>query len=229
MTWRGLIPEHDRELSLRSGRGREVEPGTRPALVLVDITYGFTGRDRSRVEDAMAVYPNACGPAAWAAVDVAAALLAEARRAGVPVFYTAGLAEHRAALAGRAADKHSRRDAQPADRDEIVAELAPEPAEVVIRKARPSAFFGTPLVSALVDLGRDTLIVAGGTTSGCVRASVVDAFSYGFRVLVVEDAVFDRVELSHAVNLFDIEQKYASVQPAAEVIRYLRELPEEST
>jgi nicotinamidase-related amidase len=77
----------------------------------------------------------------------------------------------------------------------------------------------------LVRSEADTLIVTGGTTSGCIRATVVDAFSYNYPVIVVEDAVFDRGELSHAVNLFDMDQKYANVMPGDAVLRYLAELP----
>ena len=87
-----------------------------------------------------------------------------------------------------------------------------------------SAFFGTPLMTYLNDLDRDTLIITGATTSGCVRATVADAFSFGFHVIVVEDGVFDRGEVSHAINLFDMDQKYADVLSSSEVIEYLEKL-----
>jgi maleamate amidohydrolase len=77
----------------------------------------------------------------------------------------------------------------------------------------------------LNDLDRDTLIITGATTSGCVRATVADAFSYGFHVIVAEDGVFDRGEVSHAINLFDMDQKYADVMPSADVLVYLETLP----
>jgi nicotinamidase-related amidase len=88
-------------------------------------------------------------------------------------------------------------------------------------KTKPSLFHGTPLIDLLVREGADTLVVIGGTTSGCIRATVVDAFSYNFPVLVVEEAVFDRGEVRHAVNLFDLDQKYANVVSAAEARVYL--------
>jgi nicotinamidase-related amidase len=227
MSWRELIPRRDRELSARSGRGRRLAPGARPALIVIDVTYGFTGRDRGPIEAAIAEYPNACGEPAWRAVDAIRPVLAEVRRQGLPVLHTAGVSDAGATLGGRANEKHGRRAAQPADAAQIVEELAPVSGEVVIRKARPSAFFGTPLISALIDARVDTLLVAGCTTSGCVRATVVDAFSFGLRTLVVEDGVFDRVELSHAVNLFDIDQKYGDVRQAADVLDYLANLPKE--
>ena len=92
---------------------------------------------------------------------------------------------------------------------DFVAEIAPQPGDVLIPKKHPSAFFATPLASHLIDLQADTLVVTGCTTSGCVRGSVVDAFAFNFRVLVAEDAVYDRSRVSHAVNLFDMSEKYA--------------------
>lgn len=93
----------------------------------------------------------------------------------------------------------------------IVPELAPRGDELVVRKTVPSAFFGTSLAAWLTQRGVQTLVVAGCVTSGCVRASVVDAMSLGFRPLVVSDCVGDRALGPHEANLFDMEQKYAAV------------------
>src|SRR5680860_46161 len=109
-------------------------------------------------------------------------------------------------------------------RYEIVEQAAPVPGEVVLRKTAPSAFFGTPLMSHYNSLGIDTLIVCGESTSGCVRASVIDARSYRFNVIVVEECVYDRHEASHAMNLFDMNQKYADVLPLNDVVTYLDKL-----
>ncbi|WP_104012907.1 isochorismatase family protein [Burkholderia anthinoferrum] len=100
----------------------------------------------------------------------------------------------------------------------IVAQLAPRKGELVVRKNVPSAFFGTPLAAWLTQRGVRTLLVAGAVTSGCVRASVVDAMQYGFRPFVVADCVGDRALGPHEANLFDMHQKYASVAPLAEVL-----------
>ena len=91
-------------------------------------------------------------------------------------------------------------------------------------KKHPSAFFGTPLASYLINTGADTLVVTGCTTSGCVRGTVVDGFAYNFRVMVPQDAVFDRSEVSHAVNLFDMSEKYADVMPTEDILTALRSI-----
>ena len=104
--------------------------------------------------------------------------------------------------------------------------LTPIDGEVVLRKTAPSAFWGTPLVGHLISLGVDTLVVAGESTSGCVRATVVDGKSSRFRVLIPEPCVFDRDEASHAINLYDLDQKYADVLPLDEVLDYLRSVPD---
>lgn len=100
----------------------------------------------------------------------------------------------------------------------IVPELAPAKGELVVRKTVPSAFFGTTLAPWLTQHGVQTLLVAGAVTSGCVRASVVDAMSWGFRPLVVADCVGDRAIGPHDASLFDMAQKYATVAPLDEAL-----------
>jgi nicotinamidase-related amidase len=110
------------------------------------------------------------------------------------------------------------------DGSEIMPDIAPGPKDIVIKKQKPSAFFGTNLLSYLVLLGADSLIVTGSTTSGCVRASVLDAFSNNYRVTVVEDGCFDRSQASHAINLCDMNAKYADVIKSDEVLAYFEML-----
>lgn len=224
-TWRDVIPARDRAVYEAGGYGRRDALGTRPALIVIDVTYGFTGRRREPILDSIRSYPNSCGEAGWDAIAPIGRVLAAARRAQAPVYFTGGLTEQRSEHVGRWREKHPRTLEQPADAEEIVAELAPSRDETVVRKTKPSAFHGTPLVSSLVDRRVDTLVVTGCTTSGCVRATVIDSFSYGFHTAVVEDGVFDRGELSHAVNLFDMDQKYANVMPSDAVVAYLDALP----
>lgn len=101
---------------------------------------------------------------------------------------------------------------------DFVAEVAPRENDILLPKKHPSAFFGTPLASYLVNFGVDTLIVTGCTTSGCVRGSVVDGFAYNWRITVPHDAVYDRSAVSHAVNLFDMSYKYADVMSTDDVL-----------
>jgi len=106
----------------------------------------------------------------------------------------------------------------------FVEEVAPLEGDILLPKKHPSAFFGTPLVSHLVDLGVDTLFIVGCTTSGCIRASAVDAFAYNFRVIIPHDAVYDRSETVHKVNLFDLSQKYADIVDTAEAVDLVKRI-----
>jgi maleamate amidohydrolase len=103
----------------------------------------------------------------------------------------------------------------------IRSDFKPQPGDVVITKQRASVFFGTPLVAHLTQLGVRTVIICGESTSGCVRASAVDAYSHGFHVVLVEECCFDRSLLSHKVNLFDLHHKYADVMKIDEVVAHL--------
>jgi len=205
--WDDVIGDDER---LVATRYRARPPGRRPALLLVDCYRKVFGDRPQPLAEAIEEYPSSCGLAGWAALPHLEALLEGARAAGVPVLHTTedvlpgdpgGGVTQRAPV--------PRRDA--ADGLEFVVPLRPREGETVVRKSRASAFFGTPLSTWLRQLDVDTLVVAGETTSGCVRATAVDAYSHGFSVVVVEEAVFDRSALSHAVALFDLHLKYASV------------------
>ena len=225
--WRSIIGPRDRAAYAAAGYGERVRPGRRPVLLVVDVTYGFIGRERLPIFESIARYPNSCGEAGWDALEVIARLLPAARALGRPVVYSAGFRQLGIPGVGLWAEKHPRASAAPADAEDIPAEIAPAPGDVLLPKTKPSLFHGTPLLELLVQAQADTVIMTGGTTSGCIRATVVDAFSYNLPVIVVEDAVFDRGDLSHAVNLFDMDQKYANVMPSDEVLRYLAELAPE--
>jgi nicotinamidase-related amidase len=108
-----------------------------------------------------------------------------------------------------------------ADAFTIRPEWAPQPGDVVITKQRASGFFGTPLTAHLTQLGIDTIIIIGESTSGCVRASTVDGYSNGYHMVMVEECCFDRSEISHKVNLFDLHHKYADVMKVDEVVATL--------
>jgi nicotinamidase-related amidase len=112
-----------------------------------------------------------------------------------------------------------------ADGNTIVPEIAPGPDDLVVYKQKPSAFHGTNLLSWLMLLGADSLLVTGTTTSGCVRATVLDAFSNNFRVSIVEEGCFDRAQASHAINLCDMHAKYADVIKLDESLAFIQSLP----
>lgn len=224
--WSDVIPASDLETYQAGGFGASQSPGARPALLVIDVTYGFTGSEGLSLAEAVREYRTACGPSAWAAVRVIADLIDAARAAGVPVIYTRGRTVRQTAALGGWAVKNQRAAEDIAAgerRNTIVAPLAPQDGDLVIEKDKPSGFFGTPLMSHLVTLGVDTVVVTGGTTSGCVRATVVDAFSYNLRVIVPQEAVFDRAVVPHKVNLFDLHSKYAQVEPAQQTLAYLRQ------
>ena len=220
--WRDLIPEPERAAYAAAGYGRRAPRGERPALLVVDCTYRFVGLP-APIEESLAVYPSSTGQRAWEAVSRARLLLVQARRHGHPVFFTVRDENEPVQRSQPRRDKHFVARPEPAEANEVVAPLKPRRGEAVLAKSKPSAFHGTPLSSMLVYRGADTLVIVGGVTSGCVRATAVDAFSLGYRVVVPEDAVFDRSELVHAVHLFDLEQKYAEVPTASEVASYLAE------
>lgn len=219
--WEEFMSAKDREIVARAGYGARVGLGERPALLVIDVTYGFAGDPSQPDVDAMRRWRNACTEGAATAIPATVELLAAARRAKVPTFYTKPPRTRPDGFnRGRWLDKNSRgkEDMAPDDMTfEIVKEIAPIESDVVIEKEKPSAFFGTPLVAFLTDLGIDTVIVCGVATSGCIRASVIDAFSYNYRVAIVEEATFDRSESSHWINLFEMDQKYADLVPLSDI------------
>ena len=111
------------------------------------------------------------------------------------------------------------------DGNEIVTPIAPEPQDIVVLKQKPSGFFGSNMASYLTLLGCDSLIVTGTTTSGCVRATVLDGFSLNYRVALAEEGCFDRSQASHAINLCDMNAKYADVVKTDEVLAFFETLP----
>ncbi len=190
-----------------------------PALLLVDLYNKAYGERREPIDVSRARYPSSCGEAAWDAIGPTQQLLHAARSARWTVAYSTA-EDHPEARAGVATRRSRRSD------DEwslaIKAEFQPQEGELVVYKNAPSALFDTPLSAYLRRLRVDCVVVAGETTSGCVRATAVDAYSSGFSVVVVEDACFDRAPLSHAASLFDLHTKYARVAWADDVLAGIR-------
>lgn len=218
--WDGIVSEEEQRAYRAVGFGKPVGMGRRPVLLIIDVQYRTIGTQRKPFWEAIKEFPTSCGEVGWRAVDRIAGLLAEFRRRGFPVLYP-HVAPKLAYDGGRLAQKVPSIMTIAEKGYEFPAEIAPHPADILVPKKHPSAFFGTALVSYLVDLGADTVVVTGCTTSGCVRGSVSDAFAYNFKVAVPEDCVYDRSAVSHAVNLFDMAQKYADVMPADDIIARL--------
>jgi maleamate amidohydrolase len=222
-SWDDVIGDEER-LVARGYAGERHVRGRR-ALLLVDLYNRAFGERRAPLRQSIAEAPASCGTAAWDALPALGALLDTARIAGVTVVHTvAGSAAGTTTLRTATRPDGATTDGGPSSdwANEIVEPLTPRKGEVVIAKDRASAFFGTTLDTILRRAGVDSLVVAGETTSGCVRATVVDAYSLGFDVVVVEDATFDRSPLSHKVNLFDMHCKYATVVGVDEGCALLR-------
>ena len=216
--WNDVIPQAD--LELYSGWRRETFVGPRPALLaidLYDLVYRGGRRPPIEINDQ---YPNTCGIFAHRAIAPTKRLFAAARRAGIPIFYCTQETRPNNRPRGAVSTRSSRPTPTP-DAFAIYHEFTPEASDVVIWKQRASAFQGTPLFSHLSLLGVQSLIVCGESTSGCVRASVVDAYSNGFHVSLVEECTYDRAELTHKVNLFDLHHKYVDVMHIDEVVAHL--------
>lgn len=220
--WDKFISEEEQQAYAAAGFGRSAGLGTRPALLIIDVQYRTTGTRRMPFWDAVKEFPTSCGDVAWRAVDHIGPILALFRAREWPVLYP-HVAPKKAHDGGRLADKVPAIMTVPPKGYEFVAEIAPREQDILVPKKHPSAFFGTSLASHLIDLKVDTLVVTGCTTSGCVRGSVVDAFSYNFHIVIPEECVYDRSATAHAVNLFDMAQKYAEVMPAEAVIGQLNQ------
>jgi len=225
--WNRFLTERDKAVFAAAGYGARAGFGSRPALLVIDVNYNFCGARREPILESIKHWRNSCGAEAWDSVARIRELIDVAHTQGVPVIYTTGVRRVDNWDSGSWSWKNSRTGERTLvarterDGNEIVDEIAPELQDLVVPKQKPSGFFGTNLLSYLVLLGCDSVIVTGTTTSGCVRATVLDAFSNNFRVTVAEEACFDRSEASHAINLCDMQAKYADVLNVEEVKRYL--------
>ena len=224
--WDHFLTEQDKA-TLVNKPPRPIGFGERPALLLIDLYRWVFGDKPEPVVEAIKTWPGSCGLAGWNALPHIQKLLAKAREVEIPVIHVTGLDGVNVApwAFRRDGAKRATMDNEELDRVrrkfDIVDEVKPIPGETVLKKTSPSAFWGTPLVGHLNFLGVDTIITCGESTSGCVRASVVDGTTNRIRMIVAEECVFDRHEACHAINLFDMNQKYADVLPLDEILKYL--------
>ena len=201
------------EIYRKQGFGNSSGIGQRPALLIIDFVNGFANPDQFG------------GGNIGEAIDNTRDLLAEVRALGLPVAYTRVVYADDGSDAGVFTLKAPALTQLTEDAfgSQIVEQLEPREGEYIVRKTQPSAFFGTSLTGWLVGRGVDTVIVTGCTTSGCVRASVIDSMSYNFRTVVASDCVGDRAIGPHDANLFDMEQKYADLMTSSEIVAVLYE------
>jgi maleamate amidohydrolase len=213
--WDDVLSEQDRIVIEKAGYAKRGAAswqsrglGKRPAVIVIDMQQLTVGPNVP-ITEAIELYPTAMGQIAWQAMEFIKALLARARSIPIPIIYTRVIPRnyepHHEAL-------------------QIVAPLAPQVNDLIIDKNFASAFYATPLLHHLIRFGTDTVILVGNTTSGCVRATAIDAQQHGFSVLIPEECVFDRIEISHKASLLDLWMKYALVVPYAETEVYLKSL-----
>ena len=212
--WRDIVPEEI--LKVYTPYHRDVYVGERPALLAIDLyNLAYRGGEKEPHE-LVGEFPSSCGRFAWEAIEPTLRLFNAARAANIPVIYTTAPTTSAVVATNR------RIGAGSVDADfEINEAYKPQDADICIVKERASAFYGTPILPHLNRLGVSSLIVCGESTSGCVRASVVDAYSAGYHVCIAEECVYDRSILSHKVNLFDLHHKYADVLGVDEITTVL--------
>ena len=203
-----IIPEEDRKIiekKYRNNAPKEEVLGDSPALLVVDMTYGF-------VDDR---FPTGFSQTGEPCLKNIRKLIDAAKEKGMPVIYTRDMSDpeevyriHRGAwnFKSNPISEELRQEY-----NTIHASIAPEKADIVIQKSKPSAFFGTPLAAMLNYMKVDSVILTGMVTSGCIRATALDAFSYNYRVIMPIECVADRSQISHEVTLFDLDTKYANV------------------
>jgi len=230
--WDRFLTERDKAVFKASGFGAKGGFGKRPALLVIDVSWAFAGdKPDEPILESIKRWSNSCGSESWDAIARIKELSAAFRQQKLPVIYTTGVTRPDGWDMGSWSWKNSRmgesvpRPTQNLDGNEIVSEIAPQPQDIVILKQKPSGFFGTNMSAYLTLLGADSVIVTGTTTSGCVRATVIDAFSQNFRVAIAEDGCFDRSQASHAINLCDMHAKYADVMMTSEIIQHIKTLP----
>ena len=208
--WDNVVPESEREIYQKAGFGKAPNWHGKPALVIIDALWSFIGHHPVEVLEAINEYPTACGKPGLDALGKIAQALNFFRSRGLPVIYVCADGKLRDVYG---ATVRSRTPVAPAASDafDIPDQIAPTNQEPVVYKTKASAFFRTPLDILLRNLGVRVVLIAGSTTSGCIRASAVDCHSHGFETILLEDAIWDRSQFSHAVSLFELSMKYASV------------------
>lgn len=222
--WDSFLTEQDRAVIARGRFGRRMGFGARPAVVVIDAQKYMIGEEGND-----AAWPSSCGETGRRATGEIARVVKGAQAARVPCFFTLFELDRSGSDIGVYRQK---RDLLESDHwcltgstgAQLVPQLQPGPNDIVFPKKKPSGFHGTPLLGYLVERQIDTVIIVGGATSNCIRATVFDAASYNFRAIVPQEAVFDRIPISHAISLFDMDRQFADVVAVDETLAYLKAL-----
>jgi maleamate amidohydrolase len=227
--WEDLLSDTDKAVVQKGGYGKSRGLGKKPLIMVIDIQNNYVGNDAPILEQ-IGEWPSGGGEAGWRAIENVEKLLAKGREQGIPILYTRNVQKN--ISFDSFSNKTDRDQSKYVDGHfgtQIVDQIAPKEGELVIDKAYASAFYATPLVSWLVKLGVDSLLIVGGSTSGCVRATAIDAVSRNFNVAIIEECVYDRIELSHKASLFDLWMKYTDVVNLEETFGYFSELNKEES
>jgi nicotinamidase-related amidase len=208
--WMELIPESERRFYAKAGFQGDMALGSNAALIVVDVTMGFCGSVGLSLDEAIREFPTACGPMAWETMPHIARLIELFRAENLPIIYTLSDTEG-TRFAGKAT-KSKRSGGRPAPGyNDFPLAITPQEGDWVLPKTKASGFFQTSLAAYLTRQHVDTVVVCGVSTSGCVRATTVDAHSHGYNTFLVEDCCFDRSYFAHCANVFDMNAKYATV------------------
>lgn len=223
-SWERLLTPRDRTF-LEGRQSKRRGFGKKPALIVIDMQYTACGDKDEPILEMVKQWPGGCGHEAWAGIRNQQTLIAACRAADIPVIYTRYIPQL-VQFDGFVKKRHGEvQQTDPTElRWQIMKELEPSVDDIVLDKSYASVLFGTPLISWLIAMGVDTTLVVGNSTGGCVRASAIDLTTHNFNVGVIEDCVFDRVELSHAAALLDMWMKYCDVIWLDEALMYVESI-----
>ena len=218
--WDQYLGEQDKKVLERGRFARRMGFGKNPAIIVVDAQKYMVGELGKESE-----WPSSSGEPGRKAMEQIVALVSHGQKRNIPVFFTRFEIDPSGKDMGVYARK---RDLLKTPHwclsseigAELVSDLIPNDQDIVFVKKKPSCFHGTPLLGYLIDRQIDTVIVVGGSTSNCVRATVFDAASYNYRVIIPQEAVFDRFPISNAISLFDMDRQFADVVSIQEVFNY---------
>ncbi len=224
--WEDVLSDIDKQVIVKGGYGKRRGYGKHPIMMIIDPQWNYMGANKP-IQEQWDEWPSGVGKAAWDGVGPIKKIVDKMHEKGYPVIITRNV-QKKTLKFDSFSNKTNRDqtkyiDGNPAT--EIIPELAPAPQDIVIDKAYASVFYGTPIQSYLVKLGVDTIIMTGGSTSGCVRASTIDAIERSYNVAMVADCVFDRISISHKAGLLDCWMKYCDVVDSEDVLAYLDSLP----